>query len=185
MSIDETKSIIQKIKAFRPFFHTGNSPKEQSEFMLTWHEVLEPYEYEDVNQKVNEYFRDGDNIGKIPDAYYLVKYLRTHIQKREIGDETVQCHVCKNWIPLSNYELHFERCSSVNNIKLKMKKYFNKEIDVHKLMDMPRKEFEIRYLNFIQKIIPKLEDSKEKNSFLILEKALKNEKIDFNLNEVI
>ena len=82
MTIEETKQIIQKVKNYRPFMQTGNSSREQGEFVMAWHDVLEPYDFADVDRKLLEYFKDGDNIGKIPDVFYLVKYLKTHEDKR-------------------------------------------------------------------------------------------------------
>ncbi len=88
MTIDETKKVIQKIKTFRPFFQTGNSSSEEINFRKEWHRVLESYDYEDVDRKLNEYFKDGDNVGRIPDAYYLVKFLKTHEEKQQAGGTT-------------------------------------------------------------------------------------------------
>ena len=75
MTRQEAISIVDKIQVYRQSFLITNRVYEE------WFKVLEPYDYEDVDRKLDEYFRDSDNFGRYPDVYYLTKYLKTIEQK--------------------------------------------------------------------------------------------------------
>lgn len=185
MTIDETKKVIQKIKTFRPFFQTGNSSSEEINFRKEWHRVLESYDYEDVDRKLNEYFKDGDNVGRIPDAYYLVKFLKTHEEKQQAGGNWIRCNLCGEEMADSAFLNHFDRCSSVNYIYRKTKEIFNQNIDRTKLYKMSQEEFDRRYLSFLQKIREKTTDAEEQNRVEKIIRMLNGEKVNLTLQEIM
>lgn len=185
MTIDETKAIIRKIKTFRPFFQTGNGPREEAEFLREWHKVLEPYEHSDVDRKLVEYFRDGDNIGKIPDVYYITKYLKTHSEKQSSSGIWVRCPLCQKELAQNSFDSHYDRCSSVNYIYKKTEQYFNQTLDKRRLFEMPQDEFDKRYLDFLNKLLPKVSDLEEKTRLEKIVKLLNGENIHITVQEMM
>ena len=155
MTALETKEIIQKIKIFRPFFQTGNSKSEERKFIEEWDKVLKDYSYEDVDKKVDEYFKDGNNIGKVPDPYYLVKYLNTETEKKSSDGLVVRCPICQKEMQACDFENHYGRCLSVSYICKRSKMYFGQTPDTEKLYAMEQREFNRKYLEFLKKLYEK------------------------------
>lgn len=185
MTIDETKKVIQKIKTFRPFFQTGNSSSEEINFRKEWHRVLGSYDYEDVDRKLNEYFKDGDNVGRIPDVYYLVRYLKSSTDKRQSDGIWIRCNLCGEEIADKHFDRHFDRCSSVNYIYKKTQEIFNQKIDKSKLFKMTQEEFDRRYLCFLQQVKEKTTDEEEKNRVEKIIRMLNGEKVNLTLEEMM
>ncbi len=168
MTAAETKKIVKKIKIFRPFFQSGNGKQEEKEFIGEWHKVLKVYDYEDVDHKLDEYFNNGNNYGKIPDIHYLVKYLQTTEQKKTTGGIIVNCPRCGVELPLEEIDKHNSRCSSVSYLCMMSKKYFHQKLNRQKLFDLPDDEFDRKYLAFKKQLenkIPKEEQKELKKIF--------------------
>ena len=185
MTIDEAKQVIRKIKTFRPFFQTGNGSREESEFLKEWYKVLEPYEFADVEQKLMEYFKDGENIGKIPDVFYITKHLKSHAEKRCAQGLWIRCPWCQEEVASPLFEEHYDRCLSVTFICKNAKTKFNQVVDPKKLISLPKEEFDKKYLIFIEKLIGKVTDIEEKDRLMRIAKVLKGEKITITLKDVM
>ena len=54
----ETVKIIDKIKTFRQSF------LKEKDTVDNWHNVLKDYDYKDVDEKLDEYFRESKNFGQ-------------------------------------------------------------------------------------------------------------------------
>ena len=67
-----------------------------------------------VDAKRDEYFKNSENFGKYPDAYYLIKYLKKQSEKLQSGHIYVRCQLCKQTVDLAKYDQHFDRCSSAD-----------------------------------------------------------------------
>ncbi|MCI9585672.1 MAG: hypothetical protein HFH45_03450 [Bacilli bacterium] len=154
MVIDDSQKIINKIKSFRPFFQTGNSKKEDTEFLKTWHKVFEPYIYDDVDKALDSFF-SSDNFGKTPDPYQLVKGLLTEKEKQKLQDKNsirVYCPLCKKPYGLSELDIHYDRCSSINYIVSNRQKYFGKSTNMAKLNSLTDKQLDEFYMKFIREL---------------------------------
>ena len=185
MTISETKEILNKIKTFRPFFQTGNGTVTETEFLKEWHKVFEEYNYSDVEKRLNNFFDNPDNYGKIPEAHYLVNTLtKNTVKKDELNGAVVRCPRCNKEISFSEFDIHFTRCSSVNFVYQKAKQYFNQTLSKEKLFALSKEEFDDKYLQFIDKLKDKVNDPKERNRLNDLVKVLKGRKVDFeNIKE--
>lgn len=158
MTVEETTKIVDKVKAFRQSFSIYPNLYRE------WHNVLQNYEYEDVDKKLDEYLKDGDNFGKYPDAYYLVKYLQTIDDKQRVGTNYVSCQFCGKNIELALFDEHYDRCSSVDYVCRMSEKHFNKKLSAEKLREMDKKEFEKNYWNFCDKLYDILPDDIHKHT---------------------
>lgn len=162
MTTDETREVIRKIKSFRPFFQTGLSSTEHTRFVLDWHQVLEPYDFRDVDEALNKYFKDGDNIGKIPDVYYLTKFLQTTKEKSMITQGCVICPLCRETILEEKFDEHYGRCLSVDLIARKTEKFYQRKVNRKPLIEMEKAEFDTKYLTFVKQIANSSTEEKEK-----------------------
>ena len=59
MTKEESLKIVDKIKVYRQNFTITDLT------YFEWFKVLEPYEYADVDEKLDKYLKDLDNEGKI------------------------------------------------------------------------------------------------------------------------
>lgn len=153
MSRKEVTDLLDKIQAYRQSFLITNAVLNE------WSRILEPYDYEDVDKKLDEYFKNGDNFGKYPDVYYLTKYLKKHDEKLKIGVNYINCHLCGKLIDLTKFNEHYERCSSVDYIVRMYKKYYDKNLNEQKLWDLSKEEFDKKYWNFCEKLYERMEDT--------------------------
>lgn len=150
MSRDEVIKLLDKIKAYRQKFEINEVVMDE------WYNRLEPYDYEDVLAKLNEYLSDLTNQGKYPDPIYLTKFLKTRYQKENTKEPTIVCSYCLKPIKYLEYKAHSERCSSVEWLCDKSKHYFLKKLDKKKLFEMDAVTFDKFYYEFSKKLYPRL-----------------------------
>ncbi len=155
MTIDETKQVIDKIKIYRPTFCTQFDKSEFDKLKLEWFRIFEPYDYIDVDRKLDEYFEDNENFGRYPDPYYLTKYLVKIESKMKPGIMYISCHICNKKIEMCNFDKHFDRCSSIDYVCRNYTKYFNKTIDKSALCKLSNIEFGQRYWEFCELLVDK------------------------------
>ena len=185
MTTSETKEIIKKIKTFRPYFQTGNGKREETDFLKEWHKVFEPYKYSEVEKRLDNFLKNSDNYGKIPEAHYLVNTLtKTTSKKDELNEITVMCPKCKMELSLDEFDTHFGRCASVEFIYTKTKQYYNQTLSKEKLFALSDKEFEDKYLQFIDGLKDKVENVKERNRLKNLVRLMKGEKVELTIDKV-
>lgn len=135
----EVNKLLDKIQAFRQSFMKSKSLIEE------WAKLLEPYRYEDVDKKLDEYFRDSSNFGQYPDAYYLTKYLKTEEELSRTQEINAKCSLCGKKMPYNDLEEHYDRCSSINYVYTQSRKYLHKTFDKQKLWEMDNETFERLY----------------------------------------
>lgn len=164
MTIEETKTIVDKIRIYRQSFAGYLDTNGVNNLILEWFRVLEPYDYVDVDKKLDEYFKNPDNFGRYPDVYYLTKFLKKHDEKLKDGHYYFKCSNCKEIVDLKNWDSHYERCNSVMYLCEMSQKYFNQKLNQQKLMQAQQDEFEKYYWNFCDKLLDKLPNSQEKHS---------------------
>ena len=152
MTRQESISIVDKIQVYRQSFLITNKVYEE------WFKVLEPYDYEDVDNKLDDYFRDSENFGRYPDAYYITKYLKTTQQKKEESILYVKCQLCYKKVKYEDYSKHYERCSSADYLVEMAKRYFNQNLSKEKMMEVTKEKFESCYWSFCKKLYEVMEE---------------------------
>lgn len=174
----ETQNILNKIKVFRQSFLILKETIEE------WTKILEPYDYSDVDKKLDEYFRESNNFGQYPDPYYLSRNLTTKNEKEKYRNVSVRCQICGEEISHSEYDSHFEKCSSIEYVCDMSKKFFGKELNKQELRKLPNEKFDKAYWNFCEKLNEQMKTGLEKH---ILENAIlthKGIKPQLNVEEV-
>lgn len=152
MTIEETKQIVDKIKIYRPSFGGQFDKSGFDKLKLEWFRILEPYDYADVDKKLDEYFKNGDNFGKYPDVYYLIKYLKKHEEKLKNGNYYVRCNICGGIVEFNNYDNHYDRCNSADYLCKMSEKYFNQKLNKEKMLKASQSDFEKYYWEFCSKL---------------------------------
>lgn len=178
MTKEESAKIVDKIKIYRQSFLIT------SELYQEWYRILEPYDYYDVNNKLDNYFRNSDNFGKYPDAYYLVKFLKTIEEKKVLSEPHVICEICKKPLKHENYAKHYERCSSIEYLVEMSKRYLNKNLSRKKLEDTSDTTFNEYYYSTCKLIFDNMPDGFPKH---LLENVLltyKGKKPKCNLDSI-
>ena len=154
----EVKKILEKIKAFRQSFLITNSLMEE------WTKILEPYRFDDVNKKLDDYFKETNNFGQYPDAYYLTRYLRTEEELENKQDIYVRCQLCGKKIIYYDYTKHYDKCLSINYIKRCGEKYLHRKFDENKLWEMNTTKFDELYWKVCEETLKVILDGFEKHS---------------------
>ena len=176
MTIEETKNLVDKIKIYRPTFGGQFDKSGMDKLKLEWFRILEPYDYEDVDKKLDEYFKNGDNFGKYPDVYRLIKNLKTKKDKLNSDKIYLICPFCKKTVEQENYKTHYHKCSSIEYMIDVSQKYFNKNINRKQLEIKPDKEFENFYWNVCELLKEKMPEGNLKRALenaILTNKGLK------------
>ena len=157
MERKQVMDILDKIQVYRQsFLVTPN-------LITEWSKILAPYDYEDVDKKLNDYFKDSNNFGRYPDVYYLIKYLNTSEEKTRLEGKYCKCQLCGRAIDLKNYSQHYQRCSSANYLCQMSLKYYGRKLNFEKLIISENEIFEKYYWEFCEKVIEKMDDGLEKH----------------------
>ena len=159
----ETQKILNKITIFRQSFLIRKDTIDE------WHKILKPYRYEDVDKKLDDYFKESNNFGQYPDAYYLTRYLRTEEELTNNQDIYSRCSLCGKIINYNEYKDHFNRCSDIDYIKKCGKEHLHKKFDENKLWEMNNTTFNELYWKVCEETFKIIPDNLEKHS---LENAL-------------
>lgn len=152
MDRKQVGDILEKIQIHRQSFLITKPVLNE------WARVLEPYDFEDVNNKLDEYFKDSDNFGRYPDVFYLVKFLKTIEEKNDIIIPKIICKICRKKVDYENYNKHFGRCSSIEYLDEMSKRYLEKDLNRDKLYSMDDLTFEKNYYGICRKIYDKMPD---------------------------
>lgn len=159
MKAMEIKNILDRIQANRPsFMVTDNVAKE-------WRNVLEDYDYKDVDDKLTDFFKDERNFGRYPDPYYITKYLKTEVEKSQPGFKNARCKWCKAVVSIDNLKSHEERCSSVDYLISESQLYLNKKLNREKLMSATQESFDEYYYNTCYQIYNVLDENNKSQAF--------------------
>ncbi len=162
MTLNEVSDIVDKIKVHRPNFCYGYSREKADKLKLEWYRVLEDYECHDVDKKLDEYLKSENNQGRYPDAFYLIKYLKTQTEKAMTSKNYVRCSSCGKVVDLKQYEKHHDRCLSIEYLCKMSRNYFQKNLDKEKLFKLSDAEFEEKYWKFCEKLYDVMEEGLSK-----------------------
>lgn len=179
MTIDETKKIIDKIKVYRPKFEITQNVLEE------YFKIFEKYDYEDVENKLNDYLADITNKNSYPDPIYLTKFIKTTYEKEHMSEPNIMCSYCSKSIKHLEYKAHVNRCSSIQWIYECAKHYFLVNLDKKKLFAMSEKEFDKFYYDFSKKLYPKLPDgTAQKKALDNVIKSYEGVPVGYTLEEI-
>lgn len=175
----ETQKIINKIKTFRQTFLV------EKDTVNNWLNVLKDYDYEEVNNKLDDYFKESKNFGQYPDPYYLTKYLIKTNEKFSMNNIMIKCSICGKKISQEQMDAHYDRCSSIDYIHKMYQKYYNTNIRKSELWELPNDTFDKMYWSFCNKLYNELPEGLEKKC---LENAILSYKglpIKYDLDELM
>ena len=102
----EVKRIVSKIKAYYYYFSL------EKDSLNEWNYKLRDYDYEDVSERVEEHLK-GEQRKEPPQLHYLISGLLTKEQKRKKNELIVACQNCGRWLPLSEYNQHYDLCLDI------------------------------------------------------------------------
>ncbi len=157
MTKQEVDNLLEKVRAYRQTFLITKTVIEE------WRRILEPYDCEDVNKKLDDFFRDSENFGRYPDVYYITKYLKKHDEKLKAGINYVRCQICQQTVELMDYNEHYDRCNSVEYLYKMAEKHYGKQLNKEELRKMNKKEFEEKYWKVCEDLKNKLKDKKQQH----------------------
>lgn len=175
----ETNKIINKITTFRQSFLV------KKDTVAEWHKILKDYDYNDVDSKLDDYFKESKNFGQFPDPYYLTKYLTKTKDKFSMENIVIHCSLCGEIIPQEKYQDHYDRCSSADYVYRMYKKYYNKIINKEEIKKLPDEQFDKMYWQFCDNLYKIIPDGLEKKC---LENAIRSHKgleINYSLDNII
>lgn len=159
----EVKELIDLIVIHRPFFKSRLGDSVYQDMLNEWTRIMGPYDFEDIRNNLENFLKDERNYGKDPDAYQLIRGLLTTEDKKTNSLGRVACQFCGRWFNRLELADHEDRCRSVKYLKRVYKKYLNSNLNVSKeLYEMNQEEFDKRYINTLEKALPRVTDILDK-----------------------
>lgn len=104
----ETSKLLNKIKGYY------NSQFFIDDYVLeAWMDTLEPYDLEDAIEHLKNYIKENPDTAPRPQTF--IRGMVTHEEKLRFrnGKYTVECNLCGRWMPLEQYEDHYDRCLDI------------------------------------------------------------------------
>lgn len=163
MERPEVIKLIDFITIHRPNFVSRLGDKIYKNMVTDWTRIMGPYDYDDIFNNLENFLKDERNYGKDPDAYQLIRGLLTTEDKKTNSLGRVACQFCGRWFNRLEIHNHEDRCRSVKYLKKVYKKYLNSNLNVNKeLYEMNQEEFDKRYINTLEKALPRVTDILDK-----------------------
>lgn len=154
MTRNEVDNLLDKIRLYRQFFisHLKNRNELQA-FADEWFRILEPYDAEDINENLDKFLMNEDNLSKNPDVYQLIKRTLKITEKKKKGRIYTRCMFCGKEIDYA-FDDHEDRCRSVIYISKICNRYLGKNIESEELYKMSKGRFEKKYIATLVKVLP-------------------------------
>lgn len=176
MSEKEIKEFMQRVKSYYQEFATDDYKFNE------WKSVLKNYDNNDVHKSFEKHISSEQWGRNIPQLSFLVKYLVKVEDKNKCKDYYIYCPICKELMINNKFDKHYERCSSVLYLNSQSIKFFNKEIDREKYMNMDRVDFDEKYDKMIKLVFSKTTDEMQKN---IIKNMYSDEQINIDFSKLI
>lgn len=177
--------IIDKIVIHRPFFKSRLGDKVLTNLIIEWEKIMEPYDYEDIENNLDAFFRDENNYGREPDAYQLIRGLYKSKEKEEKNKGNVGCQFCGRVLTQLEMEKHEPRCRSIKYLQRLYAKYFNRTLaDLEKLYNIADKEFNEDYIKVLERTLPLVKNEAEKRSMSNVIETYYGRPPKFSIDEV-
>lgn len=116
MNKTETKKLTDKIKGYY------NSQFFVDDYVLeAWYETMKPYDLDDAIDHIQVYIKENPDTP--PKPHTFKKGLYTHEEKERIRNSkfTVECNLCRRFMPLAEYEEHYDKCLDIQYLVSKAK----------------------------------------------------------------
>lgn len=102
----ETKKLVDTIKGYY------NSQFFVDEYVLqAWQDTMTTYDLEDAIDHLKEYLKEYPDTP--PKPHLFTKGMLTSKQKQNHEDLIVACQLCGKWLPLSEYDQHYNLCLDI------------------------------------------------------------------------
>lgn len=112
MNKQETKKLLDTIKGYY------NSQFFVDEFVINaWVDTMQPYDLNDAIEHIQVYLKEYPDTPPKPHIFKRGLYTHEEKMKFKNSDFTVECNLCHRWMPLGEYEEHYERCLDISYLE--------------------------------------------------------------------
>lgn len=142
----ETKKLLDTIKGYY------NSQFFIDEYVINaWTDTMKPYELEDAIEHLQNYLSQYPEIA--PKPHIFKKGLLTFEEKQRYrnNDLIVACQLCGRWMPLTEYDSHYDKCLDIEYLV---------NVAKEKGQDITRSDLEQYPRSTIDKLLKKHEPKK-------------------------
>ena len=86
-----------------------------------WYQTMKPYDLDDAIEHIQVYIKENPDTP--PKPHTFKRGLYTHEEKERIRNSnyTVECNLCRRWMPLADYESHYDKCLDIQYLVSKAK----------------------------------------------------------------
>ena len=163
MSKEELSSLVDEMLLYRPYYKKSVGENGIRGLKINWWKQLQNYSYEDVKERLNEFFRDEKNDAGVPNPYRLRDGLLTEEIKEKQSKYKVACMFCGRWLDGNEIQKHEKRCRSIKYLSNLCLKYFQRDIgNKPELYDMSEDLFNKSYVSTLQKMLGYVNENERK-----------------------
>jgi len=181
MNKNEVIELLDFITINYPNFKIDESNFENT--VNVWHDELQQYELDDVKKNLKEFMADDYYQKEPPKLSMLVKGLTKKHEKINWSEVETYCPRCHKPLSQSEYDEHFDRCSSIDYVIRESKKWLRKNLTRRFLWQMSKEEFEERYNKLLKYIMEHTTDERERTRIGFIFNPPSKEKAKQFLNE--
>lgn len=186
MTKTEVRELVDLIVIHRPYFKSRLGDKVYQDLLNEWTRIMNPYDSEDIKENLEKFLKDENNYGREPDAYQLIRGIYTTEEKQEGLKGRVQCMFCNKSFSRLDIHEHEDRCRSIKYLDRQYKKLLNRQlVDKSRLYDMPEEEFNSKYINTLEKLLPYMKNSIDIRGTTNVIETYYGREPKYTINEVI
>lgn len=78
-----------------------------------WYESMKPYELDDAINHLQKYLKEYPDVPPKPHTFKRGLYTIEEKEKMKNNDYIVECNLCHRWMPLSEYDSHYDKCLTI------------------------------------------------------------------------
>lgn len=154
MTFIEVNSLLEKVKMYRPFYEGSLGKESFIKLKQDWYKALEKYSFNDVEEKIEEFFKNDNTNTKVPTPYQLRDDLIPEEIKEKQSKYKLTCMFCGRWLDGNEIQKHERRCRSVKYLSSLCLRYFKRDIgNKPELYDMSDELFNKNYIIVLEKIL--------------------------------
>lgn len=158
MTIEQTTTLLKKLQT------EYNNFKLTDEKIKLWHDTLQQYDNEEVNERLKELMQTQTYANVSPTLTMLTADLKKVNDKVDFTKLVYFCNRCrKAFNDRDLLEIHEDRCRSIAYIERQYERFNLGSINKRELYNMEQEEFDTRYDKLLKYVLAHSEDEKEKN----------------------
>lgn len=154
---------VEQVNELLEYISVSYKTEMPTSMLYSWLDVLQEYDYEEVKKALDDAMAEDRFQRTPPQVQYLVRNLIKQHDRVDYSKQVVYCQICGKPCNQSDYNKHFDRCSSIEYMLSQYKRFGHQsKLSKKELYEMSDEEFDTKYENMLKYIYANTTDEHEK-----------------------